>query len=101
MNDCTEALVKIKLAFRPGVVDLPEGQVRLCVVLGHVNFHALLGGGGKKTGEQFSRECNIDIQPSKPSSHATIFGQEEASANAINVANFNEFDMQVGVCKDV
>jgi len=24
MNDCTEALVKIKLAFRPGVVDLPE-----------------------------------------------------------------------------
>jgi hypothetical protein len=24
MNDCTEALVKIKLAFRPGAVDLPE-----------------------------------------------------------------------------
>ena len=46
MNDCTEALVKIKLAFRPGVVDLPEGE-------------------------------------------------DEASANAINVANFNEFDMQV------
>ena len=26
MNDCTEALVKIKLAFRPGIVDLPEDQ---------------------------------------------------------------------------
>eukprot|EP00617_Octactis_speculum_P021342 CAMPEP_0185747040 /NCGR_PEP_ID=MMETSP1174-20130828/5719_1 /TAXON_ID=35687 /ORGANISM="Dictyocha speculum, Strain CCMP1381" /LENGTH=596 /DNA_ID=CAMNT_0028422061 /DNA_START=147 /DNA_END=1937 /DNA_ORIENTATION=+ len=46
MTDCTEALVKIKLAFRPGVVDLPEGQ-------------------------------------------------EEAPATSINVANFNEFDMQL------
>jgi cohesin complex subunit SCC1 len=26
MNDCTEALVKIKLAFRPGAVDMPAGQ---------------------------------------------------------------------------
>jgi cohesin complex subunit SCC1 len=46
MNDCTEALVKIKLAFRPGVVDLPEDQT-------------------------------------------------EAASGAINVANFNEFDMQL------
>ena len=28
MNDCTEALVKIKLAFRPGVVDLPDKLAR-------------------------------------------------------------------------
>mmetsp|Transcript_53993 Transcript_53993/g.69336 ORF Transcript_53993/g.69336 Transcript_53993/m.69336 type:complete len:684 (-) Transcript_53993:252-2303(-) len=46
MNDCTEALVKIKLAFRPGIVDLPEDQT-------------------------------------------------EAPSGAINVANFNEFDMQL------
>ncbi|RQM28281.1 hypothetical protein B5M09_012469 [Aphanomyces astaci] len=26
-TDCSEALVKIKMAFRPGVVDLPEQQV--------------------------------------------------------------------------
>ena len=32
MNDCSEALVKIKLAYRPGIVDLPEDQteVRAC-----------------------------------------------------------------------
>ena len=29
MNDCTEALVKIKLAFRPGAVDLPEDQAEV------------------------------------------------------------------------
>ena len=46
MSDCTEALVKIKLAFRPGVVDLPEDQT-------------------------------------------------EAAPGAINLANFNEFDMQL------
>jgi len=46
MHDCTEALVKIKLAFRPGVVDLPEDQI-------------------------------------------------EAAPGAINLANFNEFDMQL------
>jgi cohesin complex subunit SCC1 len=46
MHDCTEALVKIKLAFRPGVVDLPEDQT-------------------------------------------------EALPGAINLANFNEFDLQL------
>uniref|UniRef100_A0A7S2S5L9 Rad21/Rec8-like protein N-terminal domain-containing protein n=1 Tax=Rhizochromulina marina TaxID=1034831 RepID=A0A7S2S5L9_9STRA len=46
MNDCTEALVKIKLAFRPGAVDLPEDQA-------------------------------------------------EGASSAINVANFEEFDMQL------
>jgi len=46
MHDCTEALVKIKLAFRPGVVDLPDDQA-------------------------------------------------EAAPGAINLANFNEFDMQL------
>jgi cohesin complex subunit SCC1 len=29
MHDCTEALVKIKLAFRPGVVDLPDDQAEV------------------------------------------------------------------------
>jgi cohesin complex subunit SCC1 len=46
MHDCTEALVKIKLAFRPGIVDLPEDQT-------------------------------------------------EAQPGSINVANFNEFDLQL------
>lgn len=26
LADCNEAFIKIKLAFRPGVVDLPEGN---------------------------------------------------------------------------
>lgn len=45
-SDCSEALVKIKLAFRPGVVDLPAAT-------------------------------------------------QQASAHAINVSNFGEFDLEL------
>ncbi|KAJ3417210.1 sister chromatid cohesion protein 1 [Chytridiales sp. JEL 0842] len=39
LEDCNEALVKIKMAFRPGVVDLPEDQAA-------ANFNAITLGDG-------------------------------------------------------
>jgi len=82
MNDSTEALVKIKLAFRPGIVDLPEDQ-------SEVRRHG-----------RILTWCSQQLRVRRPPhSHVPlsppIRATTQAAPGAINLANFNEFDMQL------
>jgi len=79
MNDCTEALVKIKLAFRPGIVDLPEDQSEVSRLLTWCSQQL-----------RVRRPPHSDVPLSPP-----IRATTQAAPGAINLANFNEFDMQL------
>ena len=81
MNDCTEALVKIKLA----VGWIMNTTRSLPSSLSTITIHSLSHPDGNHSTPSQFRPGVVDLPE----------GEDEASANAINVANFNEFDMQV------
>ena len=57
-TDCSEALVKIKLAFRPGVVDLPAGEIGMFSANINVNT---LGRFEFKGGEDAFEGVNFEV----------------------------------------